>query len=230
MVKAILVEDDCDLRHSIADCLTLAGHSVTGVGNAVELYQALTADRFDVAILDVNLPHYDGFDIASHLAERTTMAIVMTTVRGGIEDRVRGYRSGADLYLVKPVDCDELSAAIEALVHRRRPAAADPAAGAVWRFDRGAFTLIAPGGAVVSLTRREALLVDRLLRAEGAVVARQDLVAALGESAVGPAGSRALDVSISRLRAKVQAGCGVALPLQTIQGAGLAFLGRLVGA
>jgi len=222
MVNAILVEDDLDLRASLVDALSTAGHQVMGVGSAVELYQRLAVDQFDAAILDVNLPHYDGLSIASYLSEKTDMAIVMITGRGASEDRVKGYLSGADLYLVKPVDCEELSAALETLVRKRRNRLTKGLPAASWRLDRSAFRLTAPNGLGVLLTRREAQLLENLTRAPGAIVTRGEILNLLGYDG-GDTESRALDAAISRLRAKVQAECDVSLPLQTVQGVGFVF-------
>ena len=69
MAKVVLVEDDVDLRNSLADYLTVAGHDVSGFGSAVELYQRLAHDEFDAAVVDVQLPHYDGFSVARYLVE-----------------------------------------------------------------------------------------------------------------------------------------------------------------
>lgn len=226
MVNAILVEDDLDLRASLVDALSTAGHEVIGVGSAVELYQRLAVSQYDAAILDVNLPHYDGLSIASYLSEKTDMAIVMITGRGASEDRVKGYLSGADLYLVKPVDCEELSAALDSLVRKRRnrAASATAVAGEAWRLEFSAFRLTAPDGSRVLLTRREAQLLEHLTQTPGAIFARADILALLGYDA-SDLESRALDAAISRLRAKVQAECGTPLPLQTVQGLGFVFHG-----
>lgn len=231
MARVVLVEDDGELRSSITDYLRLAGHDVCGVGSAVELYQQLAVETFDVAVLDINLPHYDGLSIASFLAEKTNLAIIMTTVRGQVEERVKGYQAGADLYLVKPVECEELSAAITAVIRRRAQAGGPSVAvgvggGEVWGLDRVAFRLTSPDGKVVALTRREATLLERLTRMAGMIVERSDLQNLLGYDALDPS-SRGLDAVISRLRAKIQTETGRPLPLQTVQGAGFLFSGAV---
>lgn len=227
MARAILVEDDTELRASLADALTASGHDIVAVGSAIELYQQMADGQFEAAILDVNLPHYDGLSIASYLSEKTDMAIVMITGRSASEDRVKGYLSGADLYLVKPVDCEELSAALDSLVRKRRNRAASaPIAAEAWRLDLSAFRLSAPGGSRVLLTRREVQLLEHLTQTPGAMFARNDILALLGYDTSDPE-SRALDAAISRLRAKVQAECGIALPLQTVQGVGFVFHGAI---
>lgn len=230
MANAILVEDDVDLRMSLIDALGASGHAVIGVGSAVEFYQQLAAATdLEVAILDVNLPHYDGLSIAEYLSANTDLAIIMITGRGSSEDRVKGYRAGADLYLVKPVDCEELSAAIDSLSRKRSARLKRPESDErFWQLDRSGFRLIAPNGAGATLTRRELQLLDRFLAPAGTMVERSALLAIFGYVADDPA-SRALDAAVSRLRAKVQVECGLALPLLTVQGRGFVFSGRLDG-
>ncbi len=76
--------------------------------------------NFDVAVVDVNLPDQSGFTLTDYLRRNTDLGIIIVTARDGMEDRVRGYSAGADLYLVKPVDMPELAVAIVNLAHRRR--------------------------------------------------------------------------------------------------------------
>ncbi len=231
MAKVVLVEDDVDLRNSLADYLTVAGHEVSGFGSAVELYQRLAHETFDAAVLDVQLPHHDGLSIARYLAEQTQMAVIMATVRSDVEDRIAGYRSGADLYLSKPVDCQELAAAIDALVARRRGSRVaelpepEPS-GEVWLLDRARFTLATPDGCEVSLTRREMMLIERVARTPGEIVSRDEMMRFSGSEGAGEPG-RSLDVSISRLRSKVQGLSQHALPLQTVYGTGFLFAGTV---
>ncbi|MGX1101546.1 response regulator transcription factor [Amorphus sp. MBR-141] len=115
MANVVLVEDDDDLRSSLGECLQLLGHMTTGAQNAVELYQLIAMQSFDVAVVDINLPYYDGFSIVEYLCSNADLRIIIASVRGDLSDRVRGYQSGADIYMTKPVDPEELAAAIVAL-------------------------------------------------------------------------------------------------------------------
>jgi DNA-binding response OmpR family regulator len=227
MTKVIIVEDDVELRDSLMDYLGECGHDVQGVGSAIEFYQALARQEFDVVILDVNLPHYDGLSVAAHLSESSDAAIIVMTVQGAIEDRVRGYKAGADLYMVKPVDCEELAAAVVALAKKRRKTEKAPAPGSyAWRLNLSDFKLTAPSGRRVDLTRNEMRVMELVSAQAGAIVSRSDLMQFIGKGAVDP-DSRALDAAISRLRSKVQTECGMTLPLQTVQNAGFVFAGEL---
>lgn len=97
-IRVILVEDDHDLRQSVADYLRLRKIDVTEVASGIELYKALRQERYDIAVLDVNLPDVSGFDLARDLASQKDMGVILLTARTGRDDRVRGYAGGADLY------------------------------------------------------------------------------------------------------------------------------------
>lgn len=228
MSRVIIVEDDIELRDSLIDYLNECGHDVQGAGSAIEFYQVFAREDFDVVILDVNLPHYDGLSVAAHLSETSTAAIIVMTVQGAIEDRVRGYKAGADLYMVKPVDCEELAAAVLALAKKRRKPekAPEPTSGSSWRLSLSEFQLTAPSGRCVDLTRNEVRVMELVSAQAGAIVSRADLMQFISKGSVDP-DSRALDAAISRLRAKVQSECGMTLPLQTVQNAGFVFAGEI---
>ncbi|WP_137158248.1 response regulator transcription factor [Rhizobium sp. FKL33] len=227
MSKVIIVEDDIELRDSLIDYLSECGHDVQGAGSAIEFYQTLAREDFDVVILDVNLPHYDGLSVAAHLSESNDAAIIVMTVQGAIEDRVRGYKAGADLYMVKPVDCEELAAAVLALAKKRRRSDRTPEPSSLsWRLNLSEFQLTAPSGRCVDLTRNEVRVMELIAAQAGAIVSRIELMQFIGKGVVDP-DSRALDAAISRLRSKVQSECGMTLPLQTVQNAGFVFAGDI---
>lgn len=230
MTNVIVVEDDADLRDGLIECLRLSGLSASGVGSALEFYQELAASSFDIAVLDINLPDRDGYSIASFLAEKTGLGIIIMTGRGQAEDRIRGFSNGADLYFVKPVDPKELVLAITNLARRlgERAPAADPAmaitTGATmpWALDRAQWRLVTPAGKAVQLTAKEMQLVERLAMQGGIPVPRGELVRLLGHDMLSPE-SRGLDATIRRLRRKTLAATGQQLPVQTVQAVGLVF-------
>ncbi len=128
-ISVVLVEDDHDLRHGIADYLRLQAIDVTDVASGIGFYTALNHNDFDEAILDVNLPDVSGFELARAASSGKRMGVIMLTARANREDRINGYEHGADLYLTKPVDGEELALAIGNLARRIR-AIATPAAHA----------------------------------------------------------------------------------------------------
>jgi len=115
----VVVEDHDDLRDSLVELLQLKGHQVVGLSCAEEVDDALGAAPVDVMVVDLNLPGEDGYSLARRFrAAHPQAGIVMVTARHKIADKVQGYDSGADIYLPKPVDPDELLAAVAALARK----------------------------------------------------------------------------------------------------------------
>ena len=214
--RVVIIEDDRDLRESIIRFLSVAGVAAEGVGSVLEFYREVVTHNFDVAVVDVNLPDQSGFTLADYLRRKTDLGIIIITARDGMEDRVRGYGAGADLYLIKPVNMPELAAAIISLARRRRerttPVVAPPPAEQ-WILERASWTLISPLGVRVLLSGQERALVKCLAEAEGESVARADLCAVLGYDDAGD--SRALDSIVQRLRRKIGSTTGRPAPLES---------------
>lgn len=225
--SVILVEDDHDLRQSLADYLRLSNMLVTEAASGIAFYRALQAGRFDIAVLDVNLPDTSGFDLAADVAGRHDMGVILLTARIGREDRVRGYGKGADIYLTKPVDSEELALAIGNLARRMRLAssaipevsAAVGRGNAGWQLDRRRRTLHAPGIGTAKLSARETMLLELLARHGDATVSRAAISSLFGDAEPDPE-SRRLDAALARLRAKLKAE-GMDLPFQVVHSVGL---------
>ena len=131
MQRVILVEDNDDLRRGLAEYLSLCNFVVDEAATAAAFYQSLRAHSYDVVILDVNLPDASGFDLARFMAAQRDTGVIVLTARGARQDRVRGYETGADIYLTKPVDSEELALAAWNLgnrVRRERASGARPVA------------------------------------------------------------------------------------------------------
>lgn len=228
-VRVILVEDDFDLRQGLTDFLRLNSLSVTAVANGAEFDRALGTENFDVAIIDLNLPDTSGFDIAGRLAKTSGIGIVILTARTTRDDKIRGYAAGADIYLSKPVDGDELVYAVKNLAKRikqiGKASQAPLQSTTSWFVDRVAQVLISPEGVAIKLSGREAKLLLRLAAEDGNIVSRAELVRAMGyqESAEK---SRGLDAVLRRLRSKTREG-GTDLPVHAVHAAGFHFAGRI---
>lgn len=233
--KIIAVEDDLDFRESMVEYLTLAGFDITGVGSALEFYQAITRQQFQLAIVDIGLPDQDGLVLAKYIRNNTDMRIVMLTAQSSLDGKITAYRSGADTYLVKPIDFAELAASlqsmfarldeIEPLVNR----AAAPVAAMQqeqWTLSRNNATLTAPEGTTVGLTLKELDLLEKLAQSPNIVVERQALLDAL-DYENNELGNRALDALIHRLRRKKEE-LNHRLPLKTAHGAGYSFSESIV--
>ncbi|MBR9971089.1 response regulator transcription factor [Magnetospirillum sulfuroxidans] len=231
MTRIIIAEDEVDLLELLQECLNLLGFETVGVGSALALFRELATSSFDVAIIDVGLPDQSGYDIVEVLSKRPDMGVIMLTARGGTEDRIRGFASGADLYFVKPVDCRELGAAIHSLVRRldgneptAEAAPPPPAkvAPAAWTFDRTRWILRTHDAIDIDLTSAEVMLLEKLLRQPGETASRQELLRALGYEE-DEAGNRNLEAIVRRLRRKVETVSGGKAPIQTVHSRGYLF-------
>ncbi len=122
-LRVLVVEDNPILQEVMVTLLTERGYAVTVLADGQGLDQALAAGPVDVALLDIQLGEgqEDGYTLAARLRLRCPCGIIMTTALGEREDRIRGLDEGADAYLVKPIDFDELEAVIRSVLRRIRP-------------------------------------------------------------------------------------------------------------
>jgi DNA-binding response OmpR family regulator len=223
--SVLLVEDDVDLREELAACLTRGGFSVVGAASVQEAERALEA-RFDLLVLDINLPDGSGLELCQRLRPYLSSGIVMCTGRSERELRITSLRQGADAYLVKPVDPDELLATLVSVLRRvtgsTRSSLMATAMPVPWRLDRVRQTLLTPNRSTVALSVSECLLLASLLNAPNKQRSRDDLLQAF-EAARMPTDGRRLEALASRLRRKVADACRLQLPLQSVYGKGYAF-------
>ncbi len=227
-VRVLIVEDDADLRDSLNGLLTRSGFTVKDIGDARGLEDVLAAFRPDVVLLDINLPGPDGFEAAAHLKRHPGLGLIMLTGRVGREDRLQGLTLGADHYVTKPVDPQELLLLIGNLARRlagkTEAAAAPHPLPARWVFLTANWTLVAPNATAVSLSVAEHYLLNRLTEQAGQPVARRDLIADARRPSEDTLG-RGLDLIVFRLRRKVLVETGVALPVSSARGIGYVFTG-----
>jgi DNA-binding response OmpR family regulator len=122
-LNIVVVEDHQDLRELTCMALANKGHHVFGLSCAEELEDAVKGGATDVFILDLNLPGEDGISLAKRIRQAYPLVgIIMLTARSQAKEKVQGYESGADLYMTKPVDFEELCAALQGFVRRRQVA------------------------------------------------------------------------------------------------------------
>lgn len=224
MIRIAVVEDNLDLLDEIVFHLSRQGHQVVGLCNSIELNRHLAIEQLDVVVLDVGLPGEDGLSIAGRLRlTHPQMGIAMLTARGQLEDRLAGLSSGADIYLVKPVDMRELAAVIESLyrrVHREVRPAEPPGGG--WQLDCHTLELLSPTQVSVMLTPTEFNLVRELAKVSPETVTRVRLAAAMGHAELD-FDFRRLETALSRLRKKIEHRTGEASPLRNARNVGYVF-------
>jgi two-component system, OmpR family, response regulator len=215
----LLVEDDPTTLGFVRDGLAARGHTVeTAHDGRTGLLQACERS-FDVIVLDRMLPVLDGVSVLRAL--RTSgydTPIIFLTAVGGVADRVQGLRHGADDYLVKPFDLEELDARIEAL-GRRPPLSASVKALGLGDLELERLTRrVTYAGSPLDLTSSEFGILELLLQSVGAAVTRSMILERVFD--LGPEGSDALvEPHVSRLRAKL-ARTGVPYLIRTLRGVG----------
>ncbi|MGX5669014.1 response regulator transcription factor [Rhizobium daejeonense] len=228
-VRVIIVEDDADLREGLTDFLRLHLFAVTAVATGRDFTLAFATETFDIAIIDVNLPDVSGFEIVQRLTKTTNMGVIMLTARTSRGDKLKGYAEGANLYLTKPVDGDELAFAVKNLSRRIKAGATGlkelPRSAGNWSLDRVGHRLVSPQGMIIKLSGREATLLSTLVAANGTIVARAELGLAVGYDSVSD--TRSLDAVVQRLRVKARE-AGTELPVHVIHGVGFQLSGNVI--
>lgn len=201
VMKILLVEDDLELGRALQAVLLDDGFDAVWVRMAADARRLLAPDAFAAAVLDLGLPDGDGMALLRELRSGGDhLPVVLITARDALEDRLAGFATGADDYLVKPFDMAELLARLRAVLRRTHGASAG---SGVWRC--GALALderrksVASGGVPVPLSRTEYALLLALMQSADRVVTRGELE----ERALAGSESQSLDVHMSNLRKKI---------------------------
>jgi len=201
-MRILLVEDDAMIGESVADGLKAEGYAVDWVRDGKEAEVAVSATPYSLVVLDLGLPRRDGIDVLKGIRERRIdVPVLVMTARDTVRDRIKGLDAGADDYLVKPFDLDELTARARALM-RRAAGRSEPL------IERGALSInpatreVTWRGESMSLSAREYALLAALAERPGVVLSRAQLEEKLygwNESV----GSNAVKVHIHNVRKKL---------------------------
>ncbi len=202
-MRVLLIEDDPMIGRAVAAGLQDAGYTVDWVRDGADAELALGHQLYELALLDLGLPRRDGLEILKSLRRSgSKLPVVIITARDAVVDRVTGLDHGADDYLVKPFDLDELLARARAVI-RRQEGRSSP------EMSCGALTLdpvkrlVTFRGAPVELSAREFAVLEALMKEPGAVVSREkleDAVYGWGEEV----GSNSIEVHLHHLRRKLR--------------------------
>jgi two-component system OmpR family response regulator len=200
-MRVLVVEDEADLLSSLAKALREEGYAVDEAEDGEEgLFKAQSWD-YDAIILDVMLPQLDGWTLLQELRKEKKVPVLMLTARDALRDRVRGLDTGADDYLTKPFDLDELLARLRALIRRGAGQASSLVEVGDVGIDTGART-VTRKGRQVALTAREYALVEFLILHRGQLVTRTALYEHLFDEDDSTL-SNLLDVHVSNIRKKL---------------------------
>jgi DNA-binding response OmpR family regulator len=216
-MRVLVAEDDQGLRDVIVLGLQDNGYRVDAVERGDDAIDQLKWYEYDVAIIDWRMPGREGIDVVAWARKHhRPTALLMLTARDTPADRIRGLDAGADDYLVKPFDFGELLARVRAL--QRRPRGVDAPV-----LERGRLALdpvkrlVVVDGRAVGLTATEYLILELLVRRTPAVVDRKAIAEHAWADETDPLGSNAIDVQMSRLRAKLPS---AGFRIVTVRGAG----------
>lgn len=215
-MRVLIVEDDPILADGLNRSLSRAGYAVDCARNGEEADRMLSAQSYDLTILDLSLPRLDGFEVLRRLRQRgDKVPVLILTARDGLQDRVKGLDLGADDYIAKPFELAELEARVRALIRRGQ-------FGASAQLTQGRLTLDTAGrraildGQPLMLSARELALLEILMLRAGKVVGKEHILERLcnWDEDIG---DNAIEVYVHRLRKKLETSD---IRIRTIRGLG----------
>lgn len=214
--RVVVVEDEPDLNATMVSFLNLSGFVADGVRSAAELEAWLRTHDCDLAVLDLGLPDRSGLSLVEALRDGGRCGVVMVTARGQLDDKLKAYATGADHYLIKPVDLRELVAVLSTLRERLPPKALP------WDLHALTWQITAPSGRSARLTKSELAVLTSLAASPGNSVPRAAIAEALGFH-MADYDPRRMEIMIRRLRKKIAEETGLPAPIETVHGQGYAF-------
>jgi DNA-binding response OmpR family regulator len=217
-MRLLLVEDDVDLVQALTRALAGRGFELVSCGDGTEALSLARRRAFDAIVLDLSLPGLDGLHVLQRLRRSDNLTpVIVLTARGEVGDRVAGLNAGADDYLPKPFDLDELEARVRALIRRHQGEGdwrcghlrCERAGGALYLADRP-----------LDLAPREAALLRALIANTGHAVSKERLCLTVFEHDEAANPNDAIDVVVHRLRKRL---AGAAADIVTLRGVGYAL-------
>ena len=224
-ISVLIVEDNVRLRNELADFLRDEGFKVSSVSDGVEMNSALELHMPSIVILDLNLPGEDGISIAGRLRKALPrLGLIILTARVRSVDRSEGYSAGADVYLTKPTNPEEITQVIRNLYARLEPVQQEPS----WYLDTEKNQISLPDDGVLQLTSLETLLIKELVL-HGKYISHEDLMHYVGNPNESDAFNKSrIEVLISRLRKKISAVTDPNMFIKVLRGRGYQLLVPIV--
>ena len=213
----LIIDDDTRLRNLISTYLRDNGFIALGVESAEKGREALAEMEFDLIVLDVMMPKEDGHSFLERLREESQIPVLMLTALGETSDRIKGLTGGADDYLAKPFEPQELVLRIQSITRRTAKHKAKIYQFADFEFNSSKQQL-SKNGKSQYLTGSEAELLKILCEQNGKPIEREDLATKIGLN-----NDRAVDVAIMRLRKKIEDDSKKPMLIQTVRGNGYRF-------
>lgn len=225
MIRIILVEDHIELRTEIVSSLQDEGFDAIGVGGSAELFFALLHNPADIIIMDIGLVGENGISILQQLKSikrMQSLGIIMLTAQSGLSYRLECLTSGADAYLIKPVEIDELTAYIH-ILYRRMHSENELHTLLTWQFHHREWRLLCPSGAAVELSHLETAFIGILVENAGKPVRRRDIIAIAFMQDPIAYDNRRLEAVVSRLRRKIHGQYPLSQPIKAVHSIGYVF-------
>ena len=217
-MRVLVAEDAKDMNRLIVKTLTRAGYSVDGCYNGEEALDFLAGAEYDAILLDVMMPKMDGYALLEKLrSQGMDTPVLFLTARDAISDRVKGLDLGADDYLVKPFDFEELLARIRAMTRKKAGKRSNVFTLGDLQVDAQSHT-VTRGGQEINLLPKEFTILEYMIRNQGTVLSREQLENQIWNYEHSGS-SNNIDVYISKLRKKID-GDGQSRLLHTIRGVG----------
>lgn len=217
-MRILIAEDERDLNSIITKKLSADGYSVDSCFDGNEAIEYLDAAEYDAVILDIMMPHTDGFGVLSHLRNQgKATPVLFLTARDSVADKVKGLDSGANDYLVKPFSFEELSARIRAMTRKTFGMTDNILQVADLIMDTGS-RVVRRGECEIELSAKEYKLLEYLMRNRGIVLSREKIENHIWNFEY-EGGTNVVDVYISYLRKKIDGNSANKL-IHTIRGSG----------
>lgn len=218
----LVVDDDTRLRALLERFLRENNFAVSAAKDANEARMYLAQYKFDLLVVDVMMPGENGFDFLKTLRRENNVPVMMLTAMGATSDRIKGLENGADDYLPKPFEPQELVLRIKNILKRAPQKSNEdaPLDLGLCVYDPSQKELSSKGGDIIHITPVEQALLNALAAKSGQILSREELADALG----GEQSPRSIDVQITRLRKKIEKNSKNPRHLQTIRGKGYMLL------
>jgi len=203
MLRILVVDDDIELCELVAEYLEPDGYQVEAVHDGETGLQRALSGEYALAVLDYMLPGLNGFELLKQIRSHSRLPVVMLTARGDAVSRIVGLQIGADDYLPKPFDPLELQARINAVLRRTQPNPDDKSSLVVGDIEMDHRTRsVRRNGDVIELTLVEYALLEKLMKAAGRIVSREELTKDVLHRTLSPF-DRSMDTHVANLRRKL---------------------------